>query len=240
MMTRRGFAAVFLGCVALAVLGGCRAGESPSYRYKLAVEVETPVGARSSYSVIAVQFYGPMKGFEALSGGSVRVRGQAVVLDLPNGKTLFVLLGSDASPDWAGYAHRRQFPKSTGDFATPVEYSKALVSNTAVFPVRRWVEMPNGSKRDDYPLIVTFKDINDPTSVQRVDPDDFTASVGKGYWLKAITVQVADEPVTTGIETRLRWLLDKNRKRFDPENPPAGILLGNYRGLFSTEISKRH
>ena len=47
MMARREFSGwVMLGAVVLG-LGGCKAGESPSYRYKLAVEVETPEGVRT-------------------------------------------------------------------------------------------------------------------------------------------------------------------------------------------------
>lgn len=55
--------------IALA-LSGCKVGESPSYRYKLTINVETPEGISSAHSVIAVQFFGTMKGFEALGGGS--------------------------------------------------------------------------------------------------------------------------------------------------------------------------
>lgn len=85
-------------------------------------------------------------------------------------------------------------------------------------------------------MLVTLGDVSDPTSVERVDPDNLEASFGKGYRLKAITVQVTDDEVTTGIEKRLGWLLDENRKRFDPNLPPQGIPLGNFSGLFSTEL----
>jgi hypothetical protein len=206
MIARRHFANMVFGYTALVALGGCRAGETPSYRYKLAIEVQTPEGPRSAYSVIGVQFYGAMKGFEALSGGSVKARGQAIALDLPNGKTLFVLLRSNTSADWAGNALRRQHPKKLSDFSSAVNYSNALVSDKSIFPVRRWQEMPDGSKRDDYPLLVTFNNIKDPASVKQVDPDDLEASFGAGYKLNAMTVQVTDEPVTVGIEKRLKWL----------------------------------
>jgi hypothetical protein len=48
------------------------------------------------------------------------------------------------------------------------------------------------------PLLVTFADINDPASVQRVDPDDLAASFGPGYALTTITLAITDEPVTKG------------------------------------------
>ena len=55
-------------------------------------------------------------------------------------------------------------------------------------------------------MLVTFGDLDDPTSVAEVDPDDLAASFGEGYALKRITVQITDDPVTTGIEQRLGWL----------------------------------
>jgi len=60
---------------------------------------------------------------------------------------------------------------------------------------------------DHYPLLVTFTDINDPASVQRVDPDDLVAHFGPGVKLKTITLEITDEPVTGGqIEKVLGWL----------------------------------
>ena len=54
-----------------------------------------------------------------------------------------------------------------------------------------------------YPMLVTFTDIDDPSSVQRVDPANLAASFGPGVTLKRITVEVTKDPVTTGIEKRL-------------------------------------
>ncbi|NMW31962.1 hypothetical protein HKD42_07810, partial [Altererythrobacter sp. RZ02] len=62
--------------------------------------------------------------------------------------------------------------------------------------------------RSAYPMLVTFGDLSDPTSVAQVDPDDLAASFGTGTTLKRITVQMTDDPVTTGIEQRLGWLPD--------------------------------
>jgi hypothetical protein len=55
-------------------------------------------------------------------------------------------------------------------------------------------------------MLVTFGDIKDPKSVKRVDPDDLSASFGAGVKLKAITVEITDDAVTTGIGGRLGWL----------------------------------
>ncbi|MCP4082076.1 MAG: hypothetical protein GY743_17720, partial [Planctomycetaceae bacterium] len=48
------------------------------------------------------------------------------------------------------------------------------------------------------PLLVTFTDINDPASVVRVDPYDLEKYFGTGVKLKAVTLEIAGEPVTRG------------------------------------------
>jgi hypothetical protein len=42
--------------------------------------------------------------------------------------------------------------------------------------------------------------------VELADPDDLASTFGPGFKLKGFTIQITDEPVTTGIEKRLRWL----------------------------------
>lgn len=71
---------------------------------------------------------------------------------------------------------------------------------------RHWPPFAGGLRLSAYPMLVTFTDLSDPTSVAEVDPDDLAATFGKGVRLKRITVQITDDPVTTGIEERLGWL----------------------------------
>ena len=53
--------------------------------------------------------------------------------------------------------------------------------------------------REHYPLMVTFADVDDPTSVQRVDPDDLAATFGAGVRLKAVTLEIVDgKSITAG------------------------------------------
>jgi hypothetical protein len=59
--------------------------------------------------------------------------------------------------------------------------------------------------RDDYPMLVTFGDIDDPTSVQRVDPENLAATFGAGVRLKRITLTITDDPLTEKIEGVLGW-----------------------------------
>ncbi|MEX2492944.1 MAG: hypothetical protein WD425_14410, partial [Nitrospirales bacterium] len=59
---------------------------------------------------------------------------------------------------------------------------------------------------EDYPLLVTFTDITDPTTVKQVDPDNLAATFGPGVSLKRITLEITDESVTEGkVEQVLGW-----------------------------------
>jgi hypothetical protein len=161
--------------------------------------VETPEGVKSGHSVNEVIWTrsGPVEKalFSGLAGGGFQVKGEAVAVDLPNGQTLFVLLRSPASVDWAGWV------------------SHDVPKDGSAAPVPRKDNMGN----DNIPYFVRFKDIADPKSVEQVDPDDLAKSFGPGYRLKALTLQRTSEPVTTGMEKRFIWLSAMENHNFDKD-----------------------
>ena len=227
MIGRRIFAGSILSCLCLGLLG-CKVNSTP-YHYKLSVEVETPEGARAGSSVIAVHMPNQLKGTEVLGGSGPSAQGEAVAIDLPGGKTLFALLRSQTNVDWAGSAHLESVDRKQAMFSDKEQYVEMLRNNRLVYPVQRWIEGGGDRKIDGYPMLVTFKDMADPKSVARVDPDNLAASFGAGYKLKAITVTGTDEPVTTGIGKRLGWLSEHPEPRLDPE----------YRGSTNPNISQQ-
>ena len=81
-------------------------------------------------------------------------------------------------------------------------------------------------------MMVRFKDINDPKSVEKVDP----ASIG----VKRIVLETTSDDVTTGIQKILTWL-PSQRGTFvrrltvpDPTNPPLAANLTTHD--FSSEV----
>ena len=53
--------------------------------------------------------------------------------------------------------------------------------------------------KDRLPRLVTFRDTADPTSVERVDPDDLASTFGPGVRLESVTLEIVDqEPGTRG------------------------------------------
>ena len=75
-------------------------------------------------------------------------------------------------------------------------------------------EPPRDVPRKYWPVLVTFTDISDPTSVQLVDPDDLSAVFGEGFALRAVTLEITDAPVTSGVvEGVLGWWCEYRTQR---------------------------
>lgn len=224
-MTQRTILGLLAGGLA-ELLGGC--GSRNRLRYRMTIEVEVPGAIESGSAVREVRYKSGSGWFPfGESRGRTYVKGEAVAVDLPGGRTLFALLsGADGYVDYAGQGISTIFKvmdRDIGPEGGPHELWPSIPS------IREPITNP-------LPLLVTFRDITDPTSIERIEPANLAASFGPGYALHRITIQITDNAVTTGIERRLAWWLDKTRKRFDPDNKAQGIPLGNYRGLFSTEL----
>lgn len=233
MIVRRGFAEMVLGGLALTVLFGCGERENSDQwaevRYRLSVEVETPEGVRSGSSVWRFALSRPAVALA--SPYSPKFAGEAVAVDLSGGRTLFALVkNQEMLPE----RYFRQF--NAGDGGDRIANIRSIASRKGKkYQLRCRLGGENAQSAEatkpehDCPIMVTFKDINDPISVMLVDPNDLAASFGKGYQLKAITVEVTDEVVTTGIEKRLGWLSEYPEPRLDP----------NYKGSSNPSLSQQ-
>lgn len=54
-------------------------------------------------------------------------------------------------------------------------------------------------------MLVTFKDINNPRSVQRVPLHDFESVFGPGVTFRGAALELTNDSVTRGIEEKLPW-----------------------------------
>lgn len=213
--------AAWLALVAL-VLPGCAFAEdkAPDYRYRLTVEVETPEGVKTGSSVIEVeQSLSRSTASPSKVGVQRKVRGEAVAVDLPNGKTLFALLRSENNVDWASYVYVYLATHEKGKPFIDQLDNVLEVTGERTLP-RMWPPVGFLDERSAYPMLVTFGDLGDPTSVLGVDPDDLAASFGEGVTLRRITVELTDAAVTSGISEQLEWLDD-----------PSVMKLPGWRGL---------
>ncbi len=202
---RAPFKILILIALPLLVLASC--GRDYEWHQKLAVEVETPEGLKTGSSVMSARLidtHGPFVPAEA-NGVSFQLSGEAITLGVSQGRYLFVLLKSVPALNWLIY------PKmdSVKAGALLEKGDDGGAGKVALKP-------------DQYPLLVTFDDINDPASVKRVDPAKLEATFGPGYRLNGITLALTKEPVTKGeVERVLGWVKDVGNKRFylDPHAP---------------------
>ncbi|NCC53791.1 MAG: hypothetical protein EOM20_21655 [Spartobacteria bacterium] len=167
-----------------------------SWRYKMTVEVETPEGVKTGSAVreVTIEEYTPViVDIPETANLRTKVRGEAVVVDLGERGTLFAIM------DYNG-AYRVIFDLFKGPpFMTPEgrEYYKSLIGTEAVIPPEKYPM---------YAPLVTFTDMDDPKSVEAVEPGNLEEPFGEGVKLQGITVELTDQPVTWGIEEMLPWL----------------------------------
>jgi hypothetical protein len=183
---------------------------SVTVRYRLALEAEVDGRPRTGSGVIEVS-YSKQPELAQQHELSIEYRGEAVVLDLAPRGVLFALLKADtdsrSSPEWIVL---RAFDFPGGSLPRPVE--------EGVKQVRRLSgkrELPLTS----LPLLVRFRDLNDPKAVERVDPLDIAKSFGAGAKLVRATLEIVPAgiwplsrygitgtQITAGIEKQLPWL----------------------------------
>ncbi|OYX63594.1 MAG: hypothetical protein B7Y88_12505 [Sphingomonadales bacterium 32-64-17] len=238
-----------IGCAVLAVLAMAIAtaflwgssllgGGLPDYRYRLTVEVETPEGLKTGSSVIEVKTAVAGRNSISVPGAvSHRVRGEAVTVDLGARGVLIALLHAEDNSDWASNVVYRLVPEAPrvldveGHRDFEAQFAAMLEHLEPIELPRTFPEQGHLKDQPARPMLVRLADIADPRTLERVDPDDLAADFGPGVRLRRITMQLTDDPVTTGIEERLTWLpmvyqiLDKS---FHPE----GIPVGDFKGLF--------
>jgi hypothetical protein len=208
--------------------------ETPTYRYRLAVEVDTPQGLKTGSSVIEVDTHRNETSWNPQARGLWhKVRGEAAAVDLGEGRVLFALLRSEDSVDWPA-----QILFLTTPYAVEAE-DKFLATFERMLAREEAVELPpdlaaciSSSEASARPMLVTFRDLADPTSVERVDTEDLAASFGEGFALRRITVQLTDDPVTEGIEDRLAWLGQLSGMGLEAEDFPENVPVGNFSGYF--------
>lgn len=169
-----------------------------SWRYKTTVTVETPEGVKSGSAVREVTV---STGDEFLPEmhPTVKVRGEAVAVDLGKRGVLFAIMRDEYSPSYAYGVVFKAFPipgKPTGaEGMTPegIRYYESLKAKTRL-------------KKKNFPMFVRFRDINDPKTVERVDPENLAASFGNGVKLTGIDIEMTEDDVTMNVAERILWL----------------------------------
>jgi len=129
-------------------------------------------------------------------GGSVgefdvQLRAQALVLPLPGRPTLLALLRGEK----AGL-----FPFGC------VERGKDEAASLYLDRIRSFRGTCHLSEATGYPLLASLNEASDPHTFKLADRGNLSANFGPGVSLVGAQYVSTDEPVTTGIGEKLRWL----------------------------------
>jgi hypothetical protein len=215
-----GRVALLLIAAALAIGAWWMIGPRNSWRYKMTIEVETPQGVRSGYAVRQVTYRPAGFGFLAESKPHWRVNGQAVIIELPGGRTLYALLtGNNGDVNYGARIADRAMGGDGGrvrGWPAPVELYPSA-PDRGVFKIT-----------DPVPMLVTFADPHDPKSIRRVDPANLAASFGPGVRLRSIRIAVTGASTSKGIQSLLPWLETQRGSlgydgRLHPDRPELDV-----------------
>ncbi|MBR0739427.1 hypothetical protein JQ581_21060 [Bradyrhizobium liaoningense] len=193
-----------LGLLALLVGGDQIRINRPDHKYRLTVEVTTPDGIKTGSGILAVV---PDRNYNR--SGRTTMRGEAVLVDLGQGKNLVALLAhrQDAKLDLddINYVALRAYGAARGSRVSFKDISR----QTGIVPVQGEL----------IPVLVSFGDLKDPKSARLVASDHAGAVLGDGYAIAGLTAEVVPngfwpidfggalgQPVTRGLEARLPWL----------------------------------
>lgn len=194
MMARRAVMGL-LGGLAVVTVAGCDPFvRSASYRFRMTVEIETPQGVRRGSSVMEVVAQKGSFSLGDTTGNGVGLAGEAVIVDLPTGSVFVLLELPDARGPLASVATVALAPDARGgdgsNFFSAVKRLGGWFGSASA-------ELP----RESWPMMVRFRDINDPKSVE-------PSQIG----VKRILLETTSEPVTTGIKLRLPWLVSQKQE----------------------------
>lgn len=178
-----------LGLVLAAIslsLRACGYESFGEYNFRLKIEVDTPEGVRTGSGVMSVSYSrGPN-----LQGGATavaRFRGEAVFVDLGNGRNVVALLahgrnGEDGnSIKWLPVTALTGAPWGWGS----TQALEALKASGKRLEGRMELKPPL------IPTLVTFADVSDPRTATTLDTSHFRFRFGQGYVFKRAMIEIA-------------------------------------------------
>lgn len=181
-----------LGLASFVTFRALFGGQTVSWHQRLTITVETPSGEVSGASVTEMVATSLPKTLPDAGVVDAQLYGEAVVVEVLPNRYLFALLGGGLG--WAQAAYDKNQVGSV--FEENMRFIVAQKGGPAL-PV----------PEESWPLLVTFDDVSDPRTVRQVEPDDLAASFGPGVRLKAVTLEITDDPVTEErVEALLGWL----------------------------------
>jgi hypothetical protein len=233
MITRR---LAIGGLLLVSSLAVCGCNRPVEVRYRVTVEVDDGGTVRTGSGVWS--FALEKSALPLASPYNSRFRGEAIPVDLPGRGTLFALVdGVRMYPEnlFGDMGRSRTGPPRYSDRIEDLRHIQTMIGVRADLVC---VNPPWLGVR--CPTLARFGDIRLPVTVEEVDPGNLTASFGPKVRLKRVSIQITDDPITTGIQKIIPWLPEYYDKRLDGNRYGKNTLFSNSlsSGSFSTEIRK--
>ncbi|MEQ8823152.1 MAG: hypothetical protein RIC14_02130 [Filomicrobium sp.] len=223
---------------------------STTVRYRLTAEVQTPEGTKTGSVVNEILFYTqPATLTQGSIGRGNRGRGEALVVDLGNrGKLFGLLIGrlSDGSPGDPRPAQMILDLYAPNWRDGEVGYRQALAT---VAPTETPIELP----KKYWPFFVTFRNPDDPTTVESVKANDLSSRFGSGVKLTRMTSQLVDAgvwpldrldlsgtPLTSQVKEMLPWLDWPREKMLKTGNGRSPLKMPNKKTKGTTFLDRPH
>lgn len=151
----------------------------------ITLEVETPAGLKIGRSILQISLNEDIVpggiSFWTVSGGFA---GEAAVVEVAPGQFLFALLRSEKGSDNRTYLAHSVFPEILR------ERNAKRLSNAEWMQLYARPRAKREIPRAEMPLLVRFRNIGDPKTVEKVDPANLAASFGPGFRLKSASLEM--------------------------------------------------
>ena len=172
-------------------------------RFALTVEVEVDGKLVSGTSVMEGRFWRQHAPLGTPYQSSFQ--GEAVVVDLAGRGLLFTLLHDEFYNADAFMLPERVFKRThqiPRDQDVPVESDTRLTQRLALEKLTGCADL----KPEEWPLLVRFQNPLDPSTVEKVDRNNLTASFGRRVALSRMFICASEKPLTSQISRVLPWL----------------------------------
>lgn len=187
------------------LLSGCERNVH-EYKYRLTLEVSENGHVYTGSSVVRVH-QGTAQTLDAGDLLRTSLRGQAVVVDLGNGRVLCALLTGPSVRIWRiGQPAWRDAPSSVLIEA----YGRSNANFDAGLSEVVALREPRDIAFDRLPALAASTNSADPSSFQQADPYNLEPVLGPGVRLQRATIELTDESVTTGITQTFPWLAGRS------------------------------
>ena len=195
-------------------------GTPYSWNQKVTIEVETPTGIISNSTVLTYTRTEFPARLNSSKGKWLGLYGEAPFIEIEPGNYIFALSLYEV------YAILHDYTFAFG-----------LKKDQTDEVIDRYIKKSNNQEiiSINEPILFAFRDLNDPTSIQKVSP----SFLGSGIKLKSVKYSVTDEPRTRGKVNKILPWLAEHRGRFVPGKPPTIQNKPNVSG-FNRSILSRH